>query len=489
MEFDCYATYSIYIVNAINNIIKLANKFDILIKESKVSFLKVYHGTDAKNLPSILKDGLKMGEEGGVFITTDFDKAARYATFSHSYGEHERKAVLEINLTDPSQIKRIKIDENDAPVQEDFYEKIFMDLKKLFYALESFAETILGKKIKLSFYDLCERKGRHVIDIVKKTNIINFMMKQIAKKWEFKELMRNKYPKDTKSSSIHFLKILKRKMRDYCLSNKICDYINVQESGNLSFNEDYFKAMHQQIINDIIPAKKISYVWLSDILDENFVDEKDVGIKLLPQEGAQILGFIGDIKSSCKELLDRFIKNQRMFGDFKDIIDSFQRIKQKSAFDMMNVTLLQYPEILEQINFIEEFCNRYETKKALYLLSEYNVLLFDIESSIMIEDFDLRAFNVRSSFADDEIKNIMNKIKNDVAKLSSDEEKLEYFKKSYKEIGEERDKVKNSLSDMNSLYEAVQKLSAFLDNADVDDFRSQVVNFKKIPADNALKYV
>lgn len=253
-----------------------------------ISRMVFYHGTDFGNLKSIAKNGLvahsglKWGGgsaldsgTGAVFLTSDFNLAARYALGAD---REWRPVVLEVSITTPKRFKRLRYDPMDQmssawDVEESYDEEggqvlrdlrgLEMDLVKHFtgqkYAYDSFVRwpDELAGLDGLNLYKVVGNQGsKH---LYQKYDLQ--LVRRAVIQWLHKALEKYKW-----------------------------GYMEIKPDGTLKLTEEYFYTREQLMYMKGLPPSTIKAVWLRmedfDLPESAYQETKFEGAKNLPGEDA-----------------------------------------------------------------------------------------------------------------------------------------------------------------------------------------------------------
>jgi hypothetical protein len=304
-----------------------------LLKKSKEYFklcsyaypntIKLYHGTDGKNLKSIFQNGLlakaPRDNIAGVYLTPDFSLAARYAINRHS-NLHDFPAILEIQLSGKKRIKKILRDsldrEEGAYDMEGSYESesirlLERDLKDVFGIQYFDTQKVIDTWVS----DLTELKG---INLYK--SVINYAQVNGLDKNNIKKRLFSIIPPGTSYD----------------------DLIEISDDGTIVLTESYYNSMHQGIYPRIIPPSAIKKVWVKDIppIAASIATNKslkNVGLKLLPHEYKNILDEALRLCADSVSELEKIESKDELGEKTKEIIESFsEEIEEISKISKKN---------------------------------------------------------------------------------------------------------------------------------------------------------
>ena len=316
------------------NIFKIASDF---YKIALVENLTLYHGTDGRKFPKIMETGLdplKSTSSKHVFLTPDFQKAARYGAWSGEY-MHSIPMILEIKLSGKQNIKKIYRDPLDHP--NGWYE----------YGEDMHDD---GKEELISFKE----------DVENAFGYLPYFLEN-SDDWEnvfgnnFYKAMIFENHEDDKNK---IKKILFNKFMPVDINN----YAQIANNGTIVPSEYFYLSMHQQKYSKKIPPSAIKNVWV--IVNDFYENEeaKEFAPKLLPWEGKQYFNFfknqiqniyfsdfsIKELKKITENLIDE--DDHRIFSDIlSDIQSQLSERNDEEKLSEHEISELFYP-IENEIN-------------------------------------------------------------------------------------------------------------------------------------------
>ena len=250
--------------------------------------VKLYHGTNFKNLRSIAEKGLEnksgqfwsaigkeaVDEKGAVYLTPDLEKAVRYAVGA---SRDAVPMVLEVVITNPKRFNIMREDPMDQSSDAWNYEN--SNLSEITYEVESditgglekIIEKYSGDKESIRLYDYLKTDGIEDFDGI---NIYKLSLKIL-----------NDYEGMPNRNDL--MRVLKKMFP----VGEFTEYLDIREDGTLKLSENYWETREQLYYLKPIPPSAIKGVWvrLGDFenIDEVEVYEtSDFGVKELPHETA-----------------------------------------------------------------------------------------------------------------------------------------------------------------------------------------------------------
>jgi len=290
-----------------------------------VSNMVFYHGTDMDNLPNIARKGLvpRSGIEwdGGqaftgvghqaVYLTPNFELAARYAVGSH---KGQKPSVLEVQISMSKRFKLLSEDPMDIPdsaweVEESYDD----DRQEVEYGLESVGREVIkllgakqnyrGRPMDIWFtvepQDLAKYKkggqpirhthnlGQAELEFLDGVNVYKALTGEIIKAIE-------------KSGNPH-LADRKRIMRlvQNGLKRENWQYIEIRPDGTMKLTEHYFATREQLMFLKGLPPSTIKGVWVRiadfDLPENAYQAIETYGIQELPGETAGNHEYLRDL--------------------------------------------------------------------------------------------------------------------------------------------------------------------------------------------------
>jgi hypothetical protein len=268
----------------------------MLFLEFGVRNLKLFHGTQIKNLESILATGLVAQKgprvsnsygQNGIYLTPDFELAARYGV---NMNRLETPVVLELVLSKPKRIKQLQYDPLDRPESawdEDSGGDWYPGFDTFRYLRDLVPDTLAillklksGKDIGwISRYDVFDADNG--LDGLEGMNV-------------YKEVYRFIVPWLEKEGYDHIARDRHRiitamvKAFDRSGLSDGTEDIDISENGVITRNSGYYENKGQLIYNRNIPPVAIKYVWVrsSDYpeMKEHAISVEKYGVKDLPHE-------------------------------------------------------------------------------------------------------------------------------------------------------------------------------------------------------------
>lgn len=262
----------------------------------------LYHGTDAYNVESILRQGLKprgsVGNLGwdkntlvdvrnnSVFLTADIEKAARY-----SFGEEKDQvpAILEIRISGrhAQKLKYDPLDRNDAAWEID--DEGGTDFEAL-VILEDIASdairNITGHKPHFSVRGLPQF---HEVEDLDGVNVYKVLPQAILKVLDSNWITRKDVVRAIQDALKKWGRANKRTPGQY-QSISIHPYLDVRRDGTIKMSKDWMETREQLFYQKGLPPSTIKGVWFREIdfrssgINQMKVDEKSFGVRRLPYE-------------------------------------------------------------------------------------------------------------------------------------------------------------------------------------------------------------
>lgn len=302
--------------------------------------LTLFHGTPAKNISKIVQSGKlvakspRPGITKGVYLTSDFELAARYA-MDWGLGAIKNPTanipvVLELVVSGRKRVNRVKYDPLDRQSaawdeegSDDLYEAtrgINYDLRKV---LGQFGITETGY---LSVGDLVSFTFTEPEDLVG-VNIIK----------SFLDYIKANYPSLMATSARQVKQAVVK-----TFSGKGYDQFDIADDGTIKLSQDWYESREQLLYPRDIPLSAIKAFWIRktdfEHLTSHSLETKKAGLKLLPQEARGnieeqkdllelIAGYDGRFKDVDDETLDDWVGSLREFG-LEELIPEIDKIRE-----------------------------------------------------------------------------------------------------------------------------------------------------------------
>lgn len=245
--------------------------------EAQMAGVTLYHGTHIEYLPAILQEGFKGARQGSVFLTADFEKAARYGLYSESRGRIEDEPVIfEVYLSKPKRVRKLKYDPLDREDlwYDDSYDSPESDeLNDAKAFFEEGWETIQQATGRMNlfpgwphYFDPGDLVGLDDLEKVINTNlwrdVVEFLLTKLPiDRAALVRLVKSAYPPG-----------------EY-------GFLVVREDGSLALNEDWYNSREQLYMKGNLSRRTIKRVWL---LKDRHPDAqgpvRNAGARELPQE-------------------------------------------------------------------------------------------------------------------------------------------------------------------------------------------------------------
>ena len=248
--------------------------------------MRLYHGTELKNLPSIEKKGLiaqggvkwsatgiLKSKQDAVYLTSDIELAARYAV---GHAKQHTPAVLEVDLTSSRRFKKVRYDPLDRQADAWNYEEHYDDSV-------DFLWRELDKAFKQTIRDMGADPGYHNLNWSYDNELEGFdgedAYKRIAN--DITKLFGKRG--DTRFRR-QVMKALQRNLPDTDFG-----YMEIK-GGVLKLTEEYFETREQLMYLANLPPAAIKGVWvrISDFKfhPSEYLELRKFDIKKLPGEAA-----------------------------------------------------------------------------------------------------------------------------------------------------------------------------------------------------------
>ena len=299
--------------------------------------IKTYHGTDGRYLPKILEKGiLAQSPNGkfdkGVYMTSEIEKAARYAVDGIEK-THGIPIILEISISTDRKINKIyrdKLDRDEDHLNEenDNYNEDLESLNRdIKYVIEtSIPNTHLNYQDMRNFQldlvdndlDLSSLRG---INVYK--NVLNYARSKNANIEQVKRTLFSTIP-----------------------PNRNYGNIIISEDGTIKIDTSEIENMHQQIYPKTLPPSVIKAVWISNVPKEISGERMHISSKLLPQESRAIFD---TIRNLCNKYLYDAQKGELDEDKIENLIDALDEINSGGWFDDDINTIKSSPSSIENI--------------------------------------------------------------------------------------------------------------------------------------------
>jgi hypothetical protein len=284
---------------------------------SQVESLKLYHGSHAQNMDSIMANGLRALNPGGagyttkgVYLTSDFAKAARYGV---NMNRSETPVVFAVQLQGNENIKNLQydlFDREDSAWSDDSYDD------EGWYENTSWIEEgaqIAGTSFGLSSYASFDlSRSYNDEESLDDANIIDWATDEIASKLEDGEAKREQI---TAAVTAAYQDML----------GHSTDWFDVLEDGTVKLNEDWYHSREQLISPEAVPPESITEIWLRvadwEYPDTHYSEFKEAGIADLPQESR---GRIDGVERALSDIVYHSKNTPVHDEDIETWIESFK---------------------------------------------------------------------------------------------------------------------------------------------------------------------
>jgi len=242
--------------------------------EAALSRIVTYHGTNASNLPEILRNGIEARSpqgrfDKGVYLTMDLETAARYAVEGSGGTREEQPCILEIAISRANRIKKLYRDpldrqeDHSAYEDNDNYDSDIEELEADLQEVTGLSSYELNKALGIDFENFGDPTKLRGINLYKL--LLNYARRKNIDINEFKKKMFQVIPQGNNYGKW-----------------------DVAEDGTITINEAVYENMLQKIYPKNLPSKTVQAVWLTNIPDNVPGDRKTIKSKLLPQETKDI---------------------------------------------------------------------------------------------------------------------------------------------------------------------------------------------------------
>lgn len=256
-----------------------------------------YHGTDFSNVPSIAKQGLKLdsgakwsnitinpGHAGAVYLTNDFEKAARYAIGAM---KDQIPVVLEVVISTPRRFNAMRddpLDKSDNAWEDDSGEnrdtESFRDLDRI---VEKTINSIIAPEKKYF------RSIIHQFDTLQELDGVN-LYKMIA---DFIPMITKRLSRNDIMARL--VKLIP--------AGDLVDFMELRRDGTMKLTAEYWESREQLFYQKGVPSSAIKFAWVrvDDFTGSEYIEKVKAGVKLLPSESKEryddILGILDEVSS------------------------------------------------------------------------------------------------------------------------------------------------------------------------------------------------
>lgn len=313
-----------------------------------------FHGTEFSNLKGIAqkgllpRNGLSWGgasaldpDTGAVYLTSDFNLAARYAL---GVARTQTPLVLEVSITTPKRFKHLRYDPMDQlnsawDVEESYNENIEQvesDLRDLERKLvkhitgQSYASPMIRWPDEIGNYD-----GMNLYKV-----LANLGVKYFARQFNLKV--------DRKALIQWLHKELER------FKGSAWGYLELKPDGTVKLSEEYYYTREQLMYMKGLPPSTIKGVWVRtgdfELPAKAYLEIKQAGIKNLPGEDADRFQVLQD---RVRHLI--YEDPADMDGtELHDLAKFFQDYDEDDLADYLLRLAEQEPETRDQHEFRSE---------------------------------------------------------------------------------------------------------------------------------------
>jgi len=315
--------------------IKILHKKQMKLNEV-VANMVLYHGTSVRNVPAILQKGLearsgavwgggtplKPGEKA-IFITRDFEKAARYGL---SVLRNEVPAIIELVLSKPRRFNKVFYDPMDRAEHhsdESETDEIVYNIERI---LENIAESF-GYEGNLRLPKILEPDE---LEELNKVNIFKESSKFLVKLLNFGA-----------HHKFEIRKLIKKVVQAF--RNVNWEMLEVRPDGTMKLTQEFFDSREQLLYKKSMPSKSIKGIWVraEDFLEHKdlAIDSKKAGIRDLPGEDE----------------------------DYKEFLLSLQHLDPSELSDEIEMAKTYDPELVELLKAFESGeINEQEFREELF---------------------------------------------------------------------------------------------------------------------------
>lgn len=249
--------------------------------------IDLYHGTGFKNLKSISKKGLVADsgavwsggfataltkDQKAVYLTSDFELAARYARGSQ---KQFTPIVLEVRISSPRRFRKLKYDPLDRhdtswKIEESYDDDADQTTRDIEKGAEDIAR-LLGYEGYRGWLNLPLPEDIEELDGI---NVYKLVVGNLVKLLGLNRMQRKQA-----------MRMVQEKF-----DGDRWEYIEVRKDGTLKLTEEYFYTREQLMYMKGLPPSTIKGVWLRqsdfDIPESQIKETRSGGFKELPGESA-----------------------------------------------------------------------------------------------------------------------------------------------------------------------------------------------------------